>query len=82
MAKSNRQTANTPDAYKAYLMEILVALAVSEQQAGMIITNPVLVAEKWGVSSSDSVDDIKKATNVLSAVKLFISKAVDDNWNK
>ena len=81
MAKNNKQTANTPDAYKAYLMEVLVALAVKEYQTGMIITNPALVAEKWGVSPSDSINDFKKASNVLSAVKLFISKAVDDNWN-
>lgn len=81
MAKNNKQSANTPDAYKAYLMEVLVALATSENHTGMIITDPALVAEKWGVSKSESVDDIKKASNVLSAVKLFISKAVDENWN-
>lgn len=81
MAKNNKQTANTPDAYKAYLMEVLVTLATRENQAGMIITDPSLVAEKWGVSPSDSINDIKRANNILSAVKLFISKAVDDNWN-
>ena len=81
MAKNNKQSANTPDAYKAYLMEVLVALATSENHTGIIITDPALVAEKWGVSKSESVDDIRKASNVLSAVKLFISKAVDENWN-
>lgn len=81
MAKNNKLSANTPDAYKAYLMEVLVALATSENHTGMIITDPALVAEKWGVSKSELVDDIKKASNVLSAVKLFISKAVDENWN-
>ncbi len=80
MAAKNRQTANTPDAYKAYLMEVLVTLATRENQTGMIITDPALVAEKWGLSPSDSADGIKKACNILSAVKLFISKAVDDNW--
>lgn len=81
MAKNNKLSANTPDAYKAYLMEVLVALATSENHTGMIITDPALVAEKWGVSKSELVDDIKKASNVLSAVKLFISKTVDENWN-
>lgn len=81
MATKNRQTAKTPDAYKAYLMEVLVTLATRENQTGMIITDPALVAEKWGLSPSDSADGIKKASNILSAVKLFISKAVDDNWN-
>ena len=81
MATKNRQKANTPDAYKAYLMEVLVTLATRENQTGMIITDPALVAEKWGLSPSDSADGIKKASNILSAVKLFISKAVDDNWN-
>lgn len=80
MATSNKQIANTPEAYKAYLMEVMVALALSDNQVGMIISDPTLVAEKWGISPSEAVTDIKKAKNVLSAVRLFISKAVDDNW--
>ena len=78
---TTKKTIDKPDAYKAYLMEVLVAIATKEYQAGgMIITDPALVAEKWGVSKEKSTDGIKKATNILSAVKLFISKAVDDNW--
>lgn len=81
MAKNNKQSAKTPDAYKAYLMEVLVALATRENQTGMINTDPILVAEKWGVSPLDVVTDITRAKNILFAVKLFISKAVDENWN-
>lgn len=80
MARKNKETANSPYAYKAYLMEVIVALAIQDNQGG-VITDPVLVAEKWGVSPTDAAADITKASNVLSAVKLFISKAVDDNWN-
>ena len=80
MATKSKQTANTTEAYKAYLMEVIVALAIQDIQGG-IIADPVLVAEKWGISPTDAISDIRKANNVLSAVKLFISKAVDDNWN-
>lgn len=80
MAQTNKQTTNTPEAYKAYLMELLLALAMKENHVG-IITDPSLIAEKWGVLPVEAATGIKKATNVLSAVKLFISKAVDDNWN-
>ena len=80
MATKDKQIANNPEAYKAYLMEVMVALAFQDNQDG-IITDPVLVAEKWGISPTDAISDIRKANNVLSAVKLFISKAVDDNWN-
>ena len=71
----------SPMAYKAYLMEVIVALAIKDNQ-GSIITDLSLVAEKWGVSPADAAADITKASNVLSAVKLFISKAVDDNWKQ
>ena len=80
MATKSKQTANTTEAYKAYLMEVIAALAIQDIQGG-IIADPVLVAEKWGISPTDAISDIRKANNVLSAVKLFISKAVDDNWN-
>ncbi len=79
MATNSKQTANTPEAYKAYLMEVMVALAIQDNQGG-IITDPVLIAEKWGISSTETNGDITKARNILSAVRLFISKAVDDNW--
>lgn len=79
MATKNKQTANSPEAYKAYLMEVMVALAIQDNQDG-IIKDPALVAEKWGISPTDAAADITKASNVLSAVRLFISKAVDDNW--
>lgn len=69
----------SPEAYKVYLMEVMVALALQDIQGG-IIADPALVAEKWGVSPVDAAADITKASNVLSAVKLFISKAVEDNW--
>lgn len=80
MAKNNKQLVNTPEAYKAYIMEVFIAQAMQETKLGMIITDPSLVAEKWGVLPSDAAADFMKARNVLSAVKLFISKAVDDNW--
>jgi hypothetical protein len=79
MATKSKQTANTTEAYKAYLMEVIAALAIQDIQGG-IIADPVLVAEKWGVSPVNAAADITKASNVLSAVKLFISKAVEDNW--
>lgn len=79
MVTKNKQTAKSPDAYKAYLMEVMVALAIQDNQ-GVIVADPAMVAEKWGVSPLDVAADITKANNVLSAVKLFISKAVDDNW--
>ncbi len=79
MEKKNKQAVNTPEAYKAYLMEVMVALAIQDYQGG-IIANPVLIAEKWGVSPTEANGDITKARNILSAVRLFISKAVDDNW--
>ena len=75
----NKQAANTTEAYKAYLMEVMVALAIQDNQGG-IIADPVLIAEKWGISSTEANGDITKARNILSAVRLFISKAVDDNW--
>lgn len=81
MAIKNKRIANTPDAYKAYLMEVIIALAISENKEGEINPNPTQVAEKWGMSHSDAVTDITRAKNILFAVKLFISKAVDDNWN-
>ena len=80
MATKKKQTAKSPEAYKAYLMEVMVALAIRDNQDG-IIKDPALVAEKWGISPTDAAADITKASNVLSAVRLFISKAVDDNWN-
>ena len=79
METKNKQAANTTEAYKAYLMEVMVALAIQDNQGGIIV-DPVLIAEKWGISPTEANGDITKARNILSAVRLFISKAVDDNW--
>ena len=79
MATKMKQTAKSPEAYKAYLMEVMVALAIQDNQGGFT-TDPALIAEKWGISPADAAAGIAKASNVLSAVRLFISKAVDDNW--
>lgn len=81
MAQLNNKSATTPDAYKAYLMEVLIALAIGESQGGGENSDLNSVAKKWGVSPSDAASDVTKAKNVLLAVSLFISKAVDDNWN-
>lgn len=81
MVQLNNKSATTPDAYKAYLMEVLIALAIGESQAGGEKSDLNSVAKKWGVSPSDAASDVTKAKNVLLAVRLFISKAVDDNWN-
>ncbi len=80
MAKEiNIQTIGTPESYKRYLMEILVSLAASD--TSIETSSPMQIAEKWGVSASQALSDFAKAKNVLAAVKMFISKAVDDNWN-
>ncbi len=80
MVTKDKQTVISPEAYKSYLMEVMLALAIQDNQDGIII-DPIQIAKKWGVSPTDAVADITKANNILSAVRLYISKAVDDNWN-
>ena len=78
MEKNNNSTFNS-DAYKAYLMELIVSIALNEIQHDMTAPDPESVAGKWGITLSNTTSDMIKARNVLTAVKLFISKAVDDN---
>ena len=40
------------------------------------------VAENWGRSEAEADQDIRRVENIECAVRLFISKAVDENYNK
>ena len=73
------KTIDTPDAYKAYLMEIFSVLVYNQKRRLEDTKDPHDVAEKWGRNQNQAEGDIEKARNLLMAVRLFISKAVDDN---
>jgi len=71
-------TTETPNEYKTYLMEVLIALAESNLHKAP--TNAASeVAKSWGRTDEDAASDIRKAEKIYLAVKLYLSKAVNDN---
>ena len=40
------------------------------------------VAENWGRSEAEADQDIRRVENIECAVRLFISKAVDENFEE
>lgn len=63
---------------KKYLMELFVA-SVSESNSQYDLYE---LAESWGRSEAEADLDIRRVENIECAVRLFISKAVDDNYEK
>ena len=59
-------------------MELFVA-SVSESHSQY---NLYKIAENWGRSEAEADQDIRRVENIECAVRLFISKAVDENFNK
>ncbi len=67
-----------PGTMKKYLMELFVAsVSGSNSQHDLY-----KVAENWGRSETEADQDIRRVENIECAVRLFISKAVDENYNK
>ncbi len=75
------KTINSPESYKSYLMEIFAVLVNNQGCRLDEAKDPYEVAKKWG-RNQEARNDIEKARNLLLATRLFISKAVDDTWNK
>lgn len=65
-----------PGTMKKYLMELFVA-SVSESNSQYDLYK---VAESWGRSEAEADQDIRRVENIECAVRLFISKAVDENY--
>jgi hypothetical protein len=65
-----------PGTMKKYLMELFVAsVSGSNSQHDLY-----KVAENWGRSEAEADQDIRRVENIECAVRLFISKAVDENY--
>jgi hypothetical protein len=67
-----------PGTMKKYLMELFVA-SVSESNSQYDLYK---IAESWGRSEAEADQDIRRVENIECAVRLFISKAVDDNFEE
>ena len=67
-----------PCTMKKYLMELFVA-SVSGSNSQYDLYK---VAESWGRSEAEADLDIRRVENIECAVRLFISKAVDDNFEE
>jgi hypothetical protein len=67
-----------PGTMKKYLMELFVAsVSGSNSQHDLY-----KVAENWGRSEAEADQDIRRVENIECAVRLFISKAVDENFEE
>jgi hypothetical protein len=81
MRKSKTQkhlATENPGTMKKYLMELFVA-SVSESNSQY---NLYKIAENWGRSEAEADQDIRRVENIECAVRLFISKAVDENFEE
>jgi hypothetical protein len=67
-----------PGTMKKYLMELFVA-SVSESNSQYDLYK---IAENWGRSEAEADQDIRRVENIECAVRLFISKAVDENFEE
>ena len=67
-----------PGTMKKYLMELFVA-SVSGSNSQYDLYK---IAENWGRSEAEADQDIRRVENIECAVRVFISKAVDENYNK
>lgn len=59
-------------------MELFIA-SVSESNSQYDLYK---IAESWGRSEAEADLDIRRVENIECAVRLFISKAVDDNYEE
>ena len=69
---------DSPGTFKKYLTELFNAYITHK---GCHIKLYEL-AENWGRSEAEADQDIRRVENIECAVRLFISKAVDENYNK
>lgn len=69
---------DSPGTFKKYLTELFNAYITHK---GCHIKLYEL-AESWGRSEAEADQDIRRVENIECAVRLFISKAVDENYNK
>ena len=69
---------DSPGTFKKYLTELFNAYITHK---GCHIKLYEL-AESWGRSEAEADQDIRRVENIECAGRLFISKAVDENYNK
>ena len=69
---------DSPGTFKKYLTELFVA-SVSNTGCQSKLYE---LAESWGRSEAEADQDIRRVENIECAVRLFISKAVDDNFEE
>ena len=69
---------DSPGTFKKYLTELFNAYITHK---GCHIKLYEL-AESWGRSEAEADQDIRRVENIECAVRVFISKAVDENYNK
>jgi len=69
---------DSPGTFKKYLTELFNAYITHK---GCHIKLYEL-AESWGRSEAEADQDIRRVENIECAVRLFISKAVDDNYEE
>jgi len=75
--KKNNVAADSPGTFKKYLTELFNAYITHK---GCHIKLYEL-AESWGRSEAEADQDIRRVENIECAVRLFISKAVDENYD-
>jgi hypothetical protein len=68
---------DSPGTFKKYLTELFNAYITHK---GCQIKLYEL-AESWGRSEAEADQDIRRVENIECAVRLFISKAVDENYD-
>ena len=73
-----RIATDSPGTFKKYLTELFNAYITHK---GCHIKLYEL-AENWGRSEAEADQDIRRVENIECAVRLFISKAVDENFEE
>ncbi len=79
---ANNQVVNSAADYEQYLTELFVASVSNVNSASRTQDNLYSITQKWGRSEEEADIDIRRVENLEYSVRLFISKAVYENWNK
>lgn len=71
----------SPETYKEYLTDLFCMSVSNSITPEKFQRNLYDYAEQWGRVKDAADTDIRRAENVECAAKMFISKAVDENWD-
>ncbi len=79
---TNKNALSSSATYKEYLTELFVASVANVKTETRSQENLYEVAEKWGRTNAEADIDIRRVENIEFAVRIFISKAIDEKWDE